>query len=85
MKTTITLNRTIVHQENQTSKYWRTIESQPQTTELTSWSSGHPCFTIKGVIINSHDKKEIGKQVDNHIQTYSFYLETEINKGTYSI
>lgn len=85
MKNTITLNRTVTHQENPTSKYWRTIESQPQTTELKSWSTGHPYFILKGIIINSHDKNEIGKQVDNPMQTYSFYLDAEIKKGTYSI
>jgi hypothetical protein len=81
----ITLNKTTICQKNHTSKYWRDIECQPQTVELSTWSTEHPLFYLKGKIVNSHDPKEIGLEMDVLIQTYSFWLDDLIKTGTYTI
>ena len=82
---TISLNTTRTYQKNQTSKYWRDVECGPQTVELKSWSSNHPLFILSGKIVRSHDQKEIGQTIDVYVQTYSFWLEPQIEKGIYSV
>lgn len=82
---TITLNSKQNYNDGSTTRYWRTIECEPQTVDLKTWSTNHPLFVIKGTVIESHDQKEIGTQREIHIQTYSFWLTTEIAKGKYTI
>ena len=82
---TIRLNVTKVYDKNSTSKYWRKVECNPQTTELMTWSSNHPYFILEGKIIASHDEKEIGQTTEVHNQSYSFWLEDLIQQGVYSI
>lgn len=82
---TITLNKEHSYEENRTSKYWRTIKCDMQTVELMSWSTNHPYFIFKGTVVESHDIREVGKEKEVHIQTYSFWLEPEIKAGTYTI
>lgn len=82
---TITLNTQKVYKKNYTSKYWRDIECKPQTVELNSWSTNHPLFILKGKIVKSHDEKEIGQEIDCYIQTYSFWLNSEIESGIYTV
>lgn len=82
---TITLNKSEVYEENMTSKYWRTIECQPQSAELNTWSTSHPYFILKGIVTKSHDSSEVGQQKDVHVQTYNFWLQPGIDNGTYAI
>ena len=81
----ISLNITRIYQENQTSKYWRDVECEPQTVELKSWSTNHPLFVLSGKIVRSHDEKEIGQTTDVYVQTYSFLLEPKIQEGIYTV
>lgn len=82
---TITLNSTQMFNEGTTTKYWREVECKPQTVELKSWSMNNPVFYLKGVVINSHDNKEIGMEKKVCIQTYSFNLKTKIEEGIFSV
>jgi len=82
---TISLNTTQTYEKGQTTKYWRKIQCEPQEVELKSWSTNHPLFILKGVIIDSHDSKEIGQETDCYVQTYSFYLEPKVIDGIYKI
>lgn len=82
---TITLNTKKTYEKNSTSKYWRDIECLPQTVELKSWSTNHPLFVLKGVIVNSHEQKEIGKEIDCSVQTYSFWIDDLVKEGIYTI
>lgn len=82
---TITLTtKTILH-ENKTTKYWREVECMPQTVELKTWGGHHPLFILKGIIVASHDEREIGMEKFVHVQTYNFFLEEAIAEGTYII
>ena len=83
--TTITLNTTYTYHENSTSKYWRDIQCEPQTVELKTWGINKPLFIMKGVVISSHDEREIGKMKEVYLQTYMFELEEYIKNGTYTI
>ena len=82
---TISLNVKRVFQVGQTTKYWRDVECEPQTVELKSWSTNHPLFILSGKIIKSHDEKEVGQTKDVHVQTYNFWLESNIAEGIYSV
>ncbi len=82
---TITLNIKKVFNQNQTSKYWRSIECEPQTVELKKWSTNHPLYYFEGVVIDSHDLTEIGTKKMVCCQSYSFWLEESIEKGIYTI
>jgi hypothetical protein len=84
---TIRLNVVKSYNEGHTTKYWRTIQCQPQTVELKKWSTDpdHPYFILKGEVIQSHDEREIGTQRECHIQTYSFWLEPLVKEGVYHI
>lgn len=82
---TITLNTKENYSECGTTKYWRNVECKPQTVKLKTWSTDHPVFYLTGVVTRSHDEKEIGTERSICIQTYSFWLEEEINKGKYTI
>jgi hypothetical protein len=79
------LNFSSIYNQNHTSKYWRDVECDVQTVELLTWSSNHPLFVLSGLIVKSHDPKEVGQKIDIHIQTYSFWLKNDIEKGKYSI
>jgi hypothetical protein len=83
--TTIMLNVEKTYDKGRTTKYWREITCHPQKVDLKTWSSNHPMFTLKGVITKSHDPKEIGQQTETTIQSYSFWLQEDIEKGVYSI
>ena len=85
MKNTITLNGPKVYEKNSTSKYWRKIQCEPQTVELKTWSSNHPYFILNGIVIDSHDEKEIGKEMKVHNQSYSFWIEDMVKEGIYTI
>lgn len=82
---TITLLETTVYKEGYTTKYWREIECKPQCVELKKWGNNSPLFILNGVIINSHDAREIGKEKECYIQTYThrlddkYKIEGEIN------
>ena len=84
---TVSLNKTRVYNENPTSKYWRSIECEPQTVNLTTWSASveHPLFILKGIVVDSHDPNEIGKANDVYVQTYSWWLDEAIKEGIYTI
>jgi len=82
---TITLNVKKTFDKGRTTKYWRKITCHPQKVNLKTWSSNHPMFTLKGVITESHDLKEIGQKTETTIQSYSFWLKEEIDKGVYLI
>lgn len=81
----ITLNTERIYEKGHTSKYWRDVKCLPQTVALSTWASNDPLFVLDGVIVNSHDKKEIGKPEKVHVQTYDFWLKEDIEKGIYSI
>lgn len=85
MEITITLNGSKVYEKNCTSRYWRKIQCGPQTVELKTWSSNHPYFVLNGIVIDSHDEKEIGQEMEVHNQSYSFWIEDLIKEGVYSI
>jgi hypothetical protein len=76
-KKTITLKKTRTYPKDQTTKYWRSVECQPQTVELKTWSNDEPWFILKGIITDSHDIKEIGKSIEIYIQTYWSWLSEE--------
>jgi hypothetical protein len=82
---TITLNHDRIFEKGQTTKYWRDIKCSPQTVELKKWSSNHPLFYLKGIVVNSHDEREIGTNIDVCVQTYDFWLENNIKEGIYTI
>jgi len=81
----ITLNKATVYPKNHTSKYWMDVECQPQTVQMSTWSTDHPLFYLRGKIVGSHDPKEIGLEIDLPIQTYSFWLNDLIKMGIYTI
>ena len=83
--TTITLNSTRVVSENQTTRYWRDVQCDPQTVDLQTWSTDHPYFILTGVVVSSHDPKEIGMKKDVLIQTYSFWLNVLVDEGKFTI
>jgi len=85
MKNTITLNGSKVYEKNSTSKYWRKIQCEPQTVELKTWGSNHPYFILNGIVIDSHDEKEIGKEMEVHNQSYSFWIDGLVKEGVYTI
>lgn len=82
---TITLNETTIFEKNYTTKYWRLIECEPQTVELKTWSTNHPLFVLKGRVIKSHDIKEVGSMMDCYVQTYSFWLQNDVDNSKYTI
>jgi hypothetical protein len=82
---TITLNQVKVFNQNSTSKYWRVIECSPQTVELKTWSSDHPLYYFEGIVINSHDEKEIGTKRMVCCQSYSFWLKEMVENGLYTV
>jgi hypothetical protein len=82
---TITLNVEKVFNQNQTSKYWRDIKCEPQTVDLKTWSTNHPLYYFEGVVIKSHDEKEIGTKRIVCCQSYSFWLQDSIKEGIYTI
>lgn len=82
---TITLNIEKTFEKGRTTKYWREITCQPQTVELKSWAAGHPMYTFKGVITDSHDPKEIGQLAETTIQNYCFWLKESIQEGVYTL
>jgi hypothetical protein len=82
---TITLNIKKVFNQNPNSKYWRSIECEPQTVELKKWSTNHPLYYFEGVVIDSHDLTEIGTKKTVCCQSYLFWLEEDIEKGIYTV
>ena len=74
---TITLKKTKTFLKDQTTKYWRSVECQPQTVELKTWSNDEPFFYLKGIIIDSYNKSEIGKEITICIQSYWTWLSEE--------
>ena len=81
---TITLNQTRVYEKNPTTNWWRDVECAPQTVELKTWASNQPYFVFSGIIVNSHDKSEIGKKAEIHNQSYEFWLNDMISEGIYT-
>jgi hypothetical protein len=82
---TITLISAKNYVKGSTTKYWRELVCLPQTVELKTWSTNHPYFILKGTVVDSHDAKELGTEMEVNIQSYNFLLQESIDAGIYAI